>query len=78
MRHIDLLTTLAVALATLASCGNEPAMKPRNDSSPGKTALLETKDQALVTNAVKALDFFYSKGSRVSAAGATIGHYVAD
>lgn len=76
MRHVNFLTTLAVALATLASCGNEPAMKLHNDSSPGKTALLETKDQALVTKAVKARDFFYSKGSRVSAAGATIGHYV--
>lgn len=76
MRHVNFLTILAVALATLASCGNEPAMKLHNDSSPGKTALLETKDQALVTKAVKARDFFYSKGSRVSAAGATIGHYV--
>ncbi len=76
MRQTKFLTTLAVALATLASCGNEPAMDLRDDGSPGKTALPQSKDQALVAKAVKARDFFYSKGSRASASGATVGHYV--
>ena len=76
MKHFSILTTLAVALATLASCGNEPAMELCDDGSPGKTALPETKDQALVAKAVKARDFFYPKGSRASAAGVTVGHYV--
>lgn len=48
MRHVNFLTTLAVALATLASCGNEPAMKLHNDSSPGKTALLRQKTKHLL------------------------------
>ena len=76
MKQLIFLTTLAVALATLASCGNEPAMELCDDGSPGKTALPETKDQALVAKAVKARDFFYPKGSRASAAGVTVGHYV--
>ncbi|GEM_PF-1840565 len=76
MRQSKFLTTLAVALATLASCSNEPAMELRDDGSPDKAALPETKDQALVAKAVKARGFFYSKGSRASAAGATVGHYV--
>lgn len=78
MKHINLLTTLAVALATLASCGNEPIIGIREDGSHGKTAPPGTKDQALVSKAVKARDFFYSKGSRASAAGAIVGHYVAN
>ena len=76
MRQAKLPTTLAVALAMLVSCGNEPTMELRDDGSPGKTTLPQTKDQTLVAKAVKARDFFYSKGSRASAAGATVGHYI--
>ena len=76
MKQLIFLTTLAVAMAMLASCGNEPIMELRDDGSSGKTALPQLKDQALVAKAVKARDFFYSKGSRASAAGATVGHYV--
>ncbi len=78
MKHFNFLSTLVVAVAALASCGNEPAMELRGDGSPGGRALPETKDQALIAKAVKARDFFYSGGSRASASGATVGHYVAN
>ena len=78
MKHFNLLTTLAVAMAALASCGNEPTMELRGDGSPGGPVLPETKDQALIAKAVKARDFFYSGGSRAAASGATVGHYVAN
>lgn len=54
MRQSKFLTTLAVALATLASCSNEPAMELRDDGSPDKAALPETKDQALVAKSAQA------------------------
>ena len=78
MKRFNFLSTLAVAMAALASCGNEPAMVLRGDGSPGGPAPPETKDQALIAKAVKARDFFYSGGSRTSASGATVGHYVAN